>query len=125
MKLCIDKRGILKNQVYLTSDRVEVTFEMPLGEIVFDFYDKLKSISKGYASFDYFQSSYQKANLVRLDILLNGDLVDALSTLIHRDNAYNFGRRMCVKLKELIPRRRFIILPNFICFNNLQKNSRK
>ncbi|MCD4773893.1 MAG: translation elongation factor 4, partial [Bacteroidales bacterium] len=107
MKLCIDKRGILKNQVYLTSNRVEVTFEMPLGEIVFDFYDKLKSISKGYASFDYFQSSYQKANLVRLDILLNGDLVDALSTLIHRDNAYAFGRRMCVKLKELIPRQQY------------------
>ncbi len=107
MKLCIDKRGILKNQVYLTSDRVEVTFEMPLGEIVFDFYDKLKSISKGYASFDYFQSSYQKANLVRLDILLNGDLVDALSTLIHRDNAYAFGRKMCVKLKELIPRQQY------------------
>ncbi len=107
MKLCIDKRGVLKNQVYLTSNRVEVTFEMPLGEIVFDFYDKLKSISKGYASFDYFQSSYQKANLVRLDILLNGDLVDALSTLIHRDNAYAFGRRMCVKLKELIPRQQY------------------
>ncbi len=109
MNLCIDKRGALKNQVYLTSDRVEVTFEMPLGEIVFDFYDKLKSISKGYASFDYFQSSYQKANLVKLDILLNGESVDALSTLIHRDNAYDFGRRMCVKLKELIPRQQFDI----------------
>jgi len=107
MKLCIDKRGELKNQVYLTSDRVEVTFEMPLGEIVFDFYDKLKSISKGYASFDYFQSAYKPANLVRLDILLNGEIVDALSTLIHRDNAYDFGRRMCVKLKELIPRQQF------------------
>lgn len=107
MKLCIDKRGILKNQVYLTSNRVEVTFEMPLGEIVFDFYDKLKSISKGYASFDYHQSGYKLAHLVRLDILLNGEVVDALSTLIHRDNAYDFGRRMCVKLKELIPRQQF------------------
>lgn len=109
MNLCIDKRGTLKNQVYLTSDRVEVTFEMPLGEIVFDFYDKLKSISKGYASFDYYQSSYQAAKLVKLDILLNGESVDALSTLIHQDNAYDFGRRMCVKLKELIPRQQFDI----------------
>lgn len=109
MKLCIDKRGSLKNQVYLTSDRVEVTFEMPLGEIVFDFYDKLKSISKGYASFDYHQSEYKPANLVKLDILLNGEPVDALSTLIHRDNAYDFGRRICVKLKELIPRQQFDI----------------
>jgi len=109
MNLCIEKRGILKNQVYLTSDRVELTFEMPLAEIVFDFYDKLKSISRGYASFDYFQSGYSLANLVRLDILLNGEMVDALSTLIHRDNAYDFGRRMCIKLKELIPRQQFDI----------------
>ncbi len=109
MKLCIDKRGTLKNQVYLTSNRVEITFEMPLGEIVFDFYDKLKSISKGYASFDYHQSEYKLANLVKLDILLNGESVDALSTLIHRDNAYDFGKRMCVKLKELIPRQQFDI----------------
>jgi GTP-binding protein LepA len=109
MKLCIDKRGALKNQVYLTSDRIEVTFEMPLAEIVFDFYDKLKSISKGYASFDYYQIGYQKANLVRLDILLNGEMVDALSTLIHRDNAYSFGRRICEKLRELIPRQQFDI----------------
>lgn len=109
MKLCIDKRGTLKNQVYLTSDRVEVTFEMPLGEIVFDFYDKLKSISKGYASFDYHQTGYKPAKLVKLDILLNGESVDALSTLIHNDNAYDFGRRMCVKLKELIPRQQFDI----------------
>lgn len=109
MNLCIEKRGILKNQIYLTSDRVELTFEMPLAEIVFDFYDKLKSISKGYASFDYYQSGYDRANLVRLDILLNGEMVDALSTLIHRDNAYDFGRRMCVKLKELIPRQQFDI----------------
>ena len=109
MKLCIDKRGIMKNQLYLPNNRVEVTFEMPLAEIVFDFYDKLKSISKGYASFDYHQTGFQQANLVRLDILLNGELVDALSTLIHRDNAYDFGRRMCEKLKELIPRQQFDI----------------
>ncbi len=109
MKLCIDKRGTLKNQVYLTSDRVEVTFEMPLSEIVFDFYDKLKSISKGYASFDYHQTGYKLAHLVRLDILLNGEMVDALSTLIHRDHAYAFGRRICEKLKELIPRQQFDI----------------
>ncbi|MFO8130370.1 MAG: translation elongation factor 4 [Bacteroidales bacterium] len=107
MNLCIEKRGELKNQVYLTSDRVEVTFDMPLAEIVFDFYDKLKSISRGYASFDYQPGSYEKANLVKLDILLNGESVDALSTLIHRDNSYNFGKRMCVKLKELIPRQQF------------------
>jgi GTP-binding protein LepA len=107
MKLCLDKRGTLKNQVYLTSNRVELTFEMPLAEIVFDFYDKLKSISKGYASFDYHPHGYQKADLVKLDILLNGEMVDALSTLIHRSNAYDFGRRMCVKLKELIPRQQY------------------
>jgi GTP-binding protein LepA len=107
MKLCLDKRGTLKNQVYLTSNRVELTFEMPLAEIVFDFYDKLKSISKGYASFDYYPHGYQKADLVKLDILLNGEMVDALSTLIHRDHAYDFGRRICVKLKELIPRQQY------------------
>ena len=109
MNLCIDRRGVLKNQVYLTRDRVELTFEMPLAEIVFDFYDKLKSISKGYASFDYYYTSYQKADLVRLDILLNGEMVDALSTLIHRGHAYEFGRKMCIKLKELIPRQQFDI----------------
>jgi GTP-binding protein LepA len=109
MNLCIDKRGVLKNQVYLTRDRVEITFEMPLAEIVFDFYDKLKSISKGYASFDYYYTAYQKADLVRLDILLNGEMVDALSTLIYRGHAYEFGRKMCVKLKELIPRQQFDI----------------
>jgi len=107
MKLCLDNRGVLKNQVYLTSNRVELSFEMPLAEIVFDFYDKLKSISKGYASFDYHPHGYRKADLVKLDILLNGEMVDALSTLIHRDNAYDFGRRICVKLKELIPRQQF------------------
>jgi len=109
LKLCIDKRGTMKNQVYLTSDRVEVTFDMPLSEIVFDFYDKLKSISKGYASFDYHITEYKKADLVRLDILLNGEMVDALSTLIHRGHAYDFGRRMCEKLRELIPRQQFDI----------------
>jgi len=109
MNLCIDRRGTLKNQVYLTRDRVELTFEMPLSEIIFDFYDKLKSISKGYASFDYYYSAYQDADLVRLDILLNGEMVDALSTLIYRGHAYDFGRKMCVKLKELIPRQQFDI----------------
>ncbi len=109
MKLCIEKRGALRNQVYLTRDRVEIIFEMPLAEIVFDFYDKLKSISKGYASFDYYYTSYHEADLVRLDILLNGEMVDALSTLIHRSHAYDFGRKMCAKLKELIPRQQFEI----------------
>ncbi len=107
MNLCIDKRGVIKNQVYLTSNRVELTFVLPLAEIVFDFYDKLKSISKGYASFDYYQSGFEKANLVRLDILLNAEMVDALSSLIHKDNAYALGRKMCVRLKELIPRQQF------------------
>lgn len=107
MKLCIDKRGTLKNQVYLTTDRIELTVELPLGEIVFDFYDRLKSISKGYASFDYYTSGFKMADLVKLDILLNGDPVDALSTLLHRDNAYEFGRKFCLKLKEYIPRQQF------------------
>jgi GTP-binding protein LepA len=109
IKLCLDKRGTLLNQVYLTADRVELTFDLPLGEIVFDFYDKLKSISKGYASFDYHISEYRRAKLIKLDILLNGESVDALSALIHFDNAYDFGRRICVKLKELIPRQQFDI----------------
>ena len=109
MTLCIERRGVMKNQVYLSTDRVELTFDMPLSEIVFDFYDKLKSISKGYASFDYHIAGYQEANLVKLDIMLNGESVDALSTLIHRDHAYDFGRRMCEKLKELIPRHQFDI----------------
>ena len=109
MTLCIEKRGELKNQVYLTTDRVELTFEMPLGEIVFDFYDKLKTISRGYASFDYHPLDYRQSNLAKLDILLNGDQVDALSSLIHRDNAYTFGRKICVKLRELIPRQQFDI----------------
>lgn len=109
MTLCIEKRGILVNQHYITSDRVELIFEMPLAEIVFDFYDRLKSISRGYASFDYHPLEYRKSNLVKLDILLNGDQVDALSALIHRDNAYEFGKKICEKLKELIPRQQFVI----------------
>ncbi len=107
MTLCVAKRGNLKNQVYLTTDRIELTVELPLGEIVFDFYDRLKSISKGYASFDYHPSGWQTADLVKLDILLNGEIVDALSALITRNNAYDFGRRFCEKLKEFIPRQQY------------------
>ncbi len=109
MKLCLDKRGVLVSQHFLTSERVELNFDIPLAEIVFDFYDKLKSISKGYASFDYHVTDYRNADLVKLDILLNGEQVDALSSLIHRDHAYDFGRKMCEKLKELIPRQQFDI----------------
>ncbi|MBQ6179386.1 MAG: translation elongation factor 4 [Bacteroidales bacterium] len=109
MKLCMDKRGTLIGEHYITSDRVELTYDMPLSEIVFDFYDKLKSISKGYASFDYHVIDFRPARLVKLDILLNGDPADALSSLIHEDHAYDFGRKMCVKLKELIPRQQFDI----------------
>jgi GTP-binding protein LepA len=109
MGLCIGKRGIIVNQNYLTTDRVELIFEMPLGEIVFDFYDRLKTISKGYASFDYSPLDYRASDLVKMDILLNAEPVDALSSLIHRDNAYDFGKKMCEKLKELIPRQQFEI----------------
>ena len=109
MKLCLDKRGVLINQHYLTADRLELTYEMPLSEIVFDFYDKLKSISKGYASFDYHVVGFKEAKLVKLDILLNGEPADALSSLIHVDHAYDFGRRICEKLKDLIPRQQFDI----------------
>ncbi len=109
MKLCMDKRGILVGEHYITSDRVELTYDMPLSEIVFDFYDRLKSISKGYASFDYHVTDFRTARLVKLDILLNGDPADALSTLIHEEHAYEFGRKICVKLKELIPRQQFDI----------------
>ncbi|AFD06962.1 translation elongation factor 4 [Solitalea canadensis] len=109
LSLCIQKRGTIVNQSYLTSDRVELVFEMPMGEIVFDFYDKLKTISKGYASFDYHQIGYRQSDLVRMDIRLNGDPVDALSSLIHRSNAYNFGKKICEKLKELLPRQQFEI----------------
>ena len=109
MKLCMDKRGTLVGEHYITSDRVELTYDMPLSEIVFDFYDKLKSVSKGYASFDYHITEFRPARLVKLDILLNGDPADALSTLIHEDHAYDFGRKICLKLKELIPRQQFDI----------------
>lgn len=109
MTLAIEKRGELSNQVYLSADRVELTFEMPLAEIVFDFYDRLKSVSKGYASFDYYPSGMRQSNLKKMDILLNGDQVDALSALIHADNAYNLGKKICKKLKELIPRQQFVI----------------
>ncbi|MBO7169398.1 MAG: elongation factor 4, partial [Rikenellaceae bacterium] len=107
IKLCIDRRGTLLNQTFLTQDRVEVNFEMPLSEIVFDFYDKLKSLSRGYASFDYHSTGYKDSKLAKLDILLNSEPVDALSSLIYYDHAYDFGRRMCEKLKELIPRQQF------------------
>lgn len=109
MSLCLDKRGVVKNQVYLTTDRVELTFEMPLAEIVFDFYDRLKTISRGYASFDYHPIGYKPSDLIKLDILLNGEHVDALSALIHRNNSYDFGKRICSKLRELIPRQQFDI----------------
>lgn len=109
MGLCMEKRGLLKNQVYLTTSRVELTFEMPMAEVVFDFYDKLKSISRGYASFDYYPIDYRESHLVKLDILLNAKPVDALSAIIHRDKAYEYGKKICVKLKELIPKQQFEI----------------
>ena len=109
MNLCIEKRGEITNQTYLTTERVELSFDMPLAEIVFDFYDRLKSISKGYASFDYSPLGFKKSKLIRLDLLLNGNPVDALSALIHFDNAYRMGKKICEKLKELIPRQQFDI----------------
>ncbi len=109
MSLCLDKRGVVKNQVYLTTDRVELSFEMPLAEIVFDFYDRLKTISRGYASFDYHPTGYKTSKLVKLDILLNGEQVDALSALIHQEHAFDFGKRICEKLRQLIPRQQFDI----------------
>ena len=109
MTLCIEKRGELRNQVYLTQDRVEITFEMPLAEIVFDFYDRLKSVSRGYASFDYHPIGYKPSDLIRMDMLLNGEQLDALSALVHRSNAYDLGKKICLKLKELIPRQQFEI----------------
>lgn len=109
MSLCIEKRGQITNQTYLTPERVELNFDMPLAEIVFDFYDRLKTVSKGYASFDYHPIGMRQSRLVRLDVLLNGQNVDALSALIHEDNAYNIGKKMCEKLRELIPRQQFDI----------------
>ncbi|MDB9989966.1 translation elongation factor 4 [Flavobacteriales bacterium] len=109
MNLCIEKRGELNNQVYLTQNRVELSFEMPLSEIVFDFYDRLKSVSRGYASFDYSPVGHKKSDLIKLDILLNAEQVDALSALVHRSNAFTLGKRICLKLKELIPRQQFEI----------------
>jgi len=109
MNLCVEKRGELQNQVYLTQDRVEVTFKMPMAEIVFDFYDRLKSVSRGYASFDYHPIGYQVSDLVKLDVLLNHEQVDALSALVHRSNAFDLGKKICMKLKELIPRQQFEI----------------
>jgi GTP-binding protein LepA len=109
MTLCLGKRGELVKQEYISGNRMEIHYDMPLGEIVIDFYDRLKSISKGYASFDYHQSGFRPSKLAKLDILLNGEPVDALSTLTHVDNAYELGKRMCEKLKELIPRQQFDI----------------
>ncbi len=109
MSLCIEKRGEITNQTYLTTERVELTFDMPLAEIVFDFYDRLKTVSKGYASFDYAPIGLRASKLVKVDILLNGNIVDALSALLHKDNAYDIGKKICEKLKELIPRQQFDI----------------
>ncbi|PKV48527.1 GTP-binding protein LepA [Aquimarina sp. MAR_2010_214] len=109
MSLCIEKRGEITNQTYLTTERVELTFDMPLAEIVFDFYDRLKTVSKGYASFDYTPIGLRASKLVKVDILLNGNIVDALSALLHKDNAYDIGKKICEKLKELIPRQQFDI----------------
>ncbi len=109
MNLCMDKRGMLKSQTYLTTDRVEMNFEMPLSEMVFDFFDKLKSISRGYASLDYELIGYRQSNMVKLDIILNGEKVDALSAIVHRDKSYEWGKKLCEKLRELIPRQQFEI----------------
>ena len=109
MKLCMDKRGILKNQIYLTSDRVELQFDMPLSEVVFDFFDKLKTISRGYASLDYEFKGYEESDMVKLDIMLNAEPVDALSAIVHREKAYEWGKRLCEKLRELLPRQQFEI----------------
>jgi GTP-binding protein LepA len=109
MTLCMEKRGVMVKQNYLTQDRVELIFDLPLAEIVFDFYDRLKSISRGYASFDYHMIDYRRSDLVKLDIRLNGEMVDALSALVHRDKAESFGRKICKKLKDLLPRQQFVI----------------
>ncbi|HET7153232.1 MAG TPA: elongation factor 4, partial [Candidatus Kapabacteria bacterium] len=110
MKLCMDRRGIYKNTTYLTTNRVDLHFELPLAEVVFDFYDKLKSVSRGYASFDYDFLDERASDLVKLDILLNGEPVDALSTIVHRDKSYEWGRKLCAKLRELIPKQMFEVV---------------
>jgi GTP-binding protein LepA len=110
MKLCMDRRGIYINTTYLDPTRADVTFELPLAEIIFDFYDKLKSVSRGYASFDYEFNEYQESDLVKLDILINGEPVDALSSIVHRSKSYDWGRRLCSKLKHLIPRQMFEVV---------------
>jgi GTP-binding protein LepA len=107
MKLCMDRRGVHRNTTYLSPERADIHYELPLAEIIFDFYDKLKSISRGYASFDYDLLEYRESDLVKLDILLNGESVDALSTIVHRTKSYEWGRKMCSKLRELIPRQMF------------------
>jgi len=109
MSLCIEKRGKITHQTYLTTERVELSFDMPLAEIVFDFYDRLKTVSKGYASFDYSPIGMRESKLVKVDVLLNGNIVDALSALLHADNAYDIGKKMCEKLRQLIPRQQFDI----------------
>lgn len=109
ISLCMDKRGILKNQVYLTADRIELQFSMPLAEVVFDFFDKLKTISRGYASLDYELTGFEESDMVKLDIMLNGERVDALSAIVHRSKAYDWGKKLCEKLRELLPRQMFEI----------------
>jgi GTP-binding protein LepA len=110
MKLCMDRRGVYLNTTYIDPTRADVSFELPLSEIIFDFYDKLKSVSRGYASFDYDFKDYRQSDLVKLDILLNGEPVDALSSIVHRSKAYDWGRRLCRKLRELIPRQMFEVV---------------
>jgi GTP-binding protein LepA len=119
IKLCLGKRGVLQNQVYLTQNRVELFFQMPLAEIIFDFYDKLKTISRGYASLDYSPIGTQITNLVKLDIKLNGEPVDALSSIIHRDKAYDYGKKICEKLRKLIPRQQYEIAIQAAIGNNI------
>ena len=127
MSLCIEKRGVITNQTYLTTERVELNFDMPLAEIVFDFYDRLKTVSKGYASFDYSPIGMRPSKLVKVDILLNGNPVDALSALIHAENAYTIGKKMCEKLRELIPRQQAVgfFFDNGQCTHALHRKSIK
>ena len=124
IKLCIDRRGTLTNQVYLSKNRVELSFNLPLSEIVFDFYDKLKSISRGYASLDYELIGFQVSKMSKLDIMLNGEKVDALSAIVHRDKAYSWGKKLCEKLKELLPRQMFEIAIQASIGNKINKRNR-